>query len=329
MDAKDRKIQITQKWIRWGGTILSGLLFLWIIWRQDWDLILQNLKQLSIVLLVVVFFLYLGVLMINALRWYSLLKAVEIRLPFKQSVKIVFLGAFVSNFLPSTIGGDGMRFISLLHYTADRVKGGASVVLDRLISMTAMLILLPVSVITFSGSIAETLQMGMPGISTLSLFGVKIENTRGGQLISKFKRVIKKTLNAFQDWFRRPYSLLLAIIISWLALLIYFLGIWLIAQGLGIDVAFYQVTGVTVITYLVTLLPISVNGYGVREVAVTALYVRLGASLEQASTLAVVTRFIYLLATLPGAIWLSQVGLPQRGTDNIVESFEEYSEIDR
>jgi len=99
----------TRKWIRWGGTILSGLLFLWIIWSQDWGLIVQNLRQLSIVLLIFVFCLYLGVFVINALRWYSLLRVVEIRLPIAQAIKIVFLGSFVSNFLPSTIGGDGLR----------------------------------------------------------------------------------------------------------------------------------------------------------------------------------------------------------------------------
>ena len=64
--------------------------------------------------------------------------------------------------------------------------------------------------------------------------------------------------------------------------------------------------GVMALTYVVSLLPISINGYGVREVAVTTLYVHLGGTLEQASTLAVVTRFILLLEALPGALWLSK-----------------------
>jgi hypothetical protein len=65
--------------------------------------------------------------------------------------------------------------------------------------------------------------------------------------------------------------------------------------------------GVTGITYLLTLLPISVNGYGLREVAITTLYLPLGASLEQAATLALITRFLSMLETLPGALWFSQV----------------------
>jgi hypothetical protein len=40
---------------------------------------------------------------------------------------------------------------------------------------------------------------------------------------------------------------------------------------------------------------------------------QLGASLEQASTLALITRFFMLLETLPGALWLPQI-LPARDT---------------
>jgi uncharacterized membrane protein YbhN (UPF0104 family) len=89
--------------------------------------------------------------------------------------------------------------------------------------------------------------------------------------------------------------------------LVIFLAIYTLARGLAISVALYQVMGVTAITYLITLLPISVNGYGVREVTMTALYIYLGATVEQASTLAIVSRFMMLVVTLPGALWFPRV----------------------
>jgi len=70
------------------------------------------------------------------------------------------------------------------------------------------------------------------------------------------------------------------------------------------QVSLYQVMGVMALSYAVNLLPISINGYGVREIALTTLYMHIGASLEQASTLAVVTRFVLLIEALPGALWL-------------------------
>lgn len=312
MDTKSKWTQNTKKWMRWGGTLLSGLLFLWIIRKQDWDLIIQSANQLSIILLLVVFFLNIGKLVINALRWYYLLQIVEIRLPLKQAIKIVFSGAFVSNFLPSTIGGDSFRFIGLLQFTTNRAKGGASVILDRLINMAAMLSLFPISVMVFSDSIDKMIHTGTFAWSIFPFLGMETRWVKSNQFISKARNIAKKGLNAFRAWFQRPYTLLLAFGISWLAILVYFLGVWLIAQDLGIEVKFYQVMGITVITYAITLLPISVNGFGVREIAVTTLYVQIGATLEQASTLAIITRFITLLATLPGAVWLSQIKLPRK-----------------
>jgi uncharacterized membrane protein YbhN (UPF0104 family) len=79
---------------------------------------------------------------------------------------------------------------------------------------------------------------------------------------------------------------------------------YLIAHQLGMNVSFWQVIGVQTVTYFVSQLP-SINGYGLREATYTTLYTALGASLEQASTLALVTRFISVAATVPGALWLS------------------------
>jgi uncharacterized membrane protein YbhN (UPF0104 family) len=71
------------------------------------------------------------------------------------------------------------------------------------------------------------------------------------------------------------------------------------------NVTFWQVMAVQTVTYFVSQLP-SINGYGFREGAYTTLYTALGATLEQASTLALVTRFISVIATVPGALWLSK-----------------------
>jgi uncharacterized membrane protein YbhN (UPF0104 family) len=70
-----------------------------------------------------------------------------------------------------------------------------------------------------------------------------------------------------------------------------------------------------VITYFLTLIPISFNGYGVREFAMASLYSRLGASTGQAAMLALITRFFMLVETLPGALWISQLmpGVAQAG----------------
>jgi uncharacterized membrane protein YbhN (UPF0104 family) len=246
-------------------------------------------------------------------RWYILLQAPKIRISFWTTVKIVFTGAYVSNFLPSTIGGDTVRFVGLMHLTSDRAVGLASVILDRLINLSAFMTVLPLSVVTF-GSPATWLGSALPAGAPLP-FVAMAGGGRGAAagLLKQVKRWIQRGREAFGIWLQRPHILILAFCASWLSIFVVFVAIWLVARGLGIPVALYQVMGITGITYLLTLLPISVNGYGLREVAITTLYLPLGASLEQAATLALITRFLSMLETLPGALWLSQVVSGQVG----------------
>jgi glycosyltransferase 2 family protein len=301
------------QWLRWGGTAISILLFIWLVSRQDWHEMWRYLQQLPFWLLPLALLFYLAGMVANAVRWYILLQAPKIRVSFWTTVKIVFTGAYVSNFLPSTIGGDTVRFVGVMHLTSNRAVGLASVILDRLINLSAFMTVLPLSVLTF-GSPATWLGSALPAGASLPIAAMASSGPGPAtSLLRRVKRWIQRGREAFGIWLQRPSILILAFCVSWLSIFVVFIAIWLVARGLGIPVALYQVMGITGITYLLTLLPISVNGYGLREVAITTLYLPLGASLEQAATLALITRFLSMLETLPGALWLSQVVSGQVG----------------
>jgi len=121
-----------------------------------------------------------------------------------------------------------------------------------------------------------------------------------------FERYFPKLVTALQTWASRPWAFVYAFLAAWPSNLLPMSATYVLAHQLGLSVTFWQVIGVQTVTYFLSLLPISVNGYGLREVAYTTLYVALGATLEQASTLALITRFLMVLTTIPGAIWLSR-----------------------
>jgi len=120
-----------------------------------------------------------------------------------------------------------------------------------------------------------------------------------------FERYFPKIVKAFQIWASRPWAFVYAFLAAWPSNLFPMAATYLIAHQLGMNVSFWQVMGVQTATYFISQLP-SINGYGLRETAYTTLYAALGASIEQASTLALVTRIINVAATVPGALWLSR-----------------------
>ena len=76
-------------------------------------------------------------------------------------------------------------------------------------------------------------------------------------------------------------------------------------------VPYWLIGGLWSLVYFVTLIPVSINGLGVQEVAITFAFSTLGGASEQSSlTLALLIRTLFILASLPGAIFLPGI-LPE------------------
>ncbi len=294
------------RWVRWAGTILSSALFIWLLTQQDWPTMWTSLKHIPAWLFPLAFVLYFLGVLANALRWYVLLRAQEVGLDYWEVLKIVLAGNFASNFLPSTVGGDTVRIVSASRHTGWSVSF-ASVVVDRLLNVFVMMTLLPFSWLSFravGGLVGLKLPSLVGGAGTWKAAFVSSWLTK---LPARISRWVKKILEAFLVWRHRKDAVLWALGISWGARLSVFSAVWILARGLDISVTLSQVIGVGAITYVLSLLPISINGFGLREVTMTTLYMQLGATLEQASALVVVTRFILMVETLPGALWISDM----------------------
>ncbi|RME08558.1 MAG: UPF0104 family protein [Anaerolineae bacterium] len=281
--------------LRWGGTLLSSVLFLWLISRQDWRELGETVRQMDLWLLPLAAGLYFTAILFNTLRWFLLLRVQNVSVRYLTLLQIVLSGNFASNFLPSTVGGDTVRIAGIAQFTGWAI-GLASVVVDRLLNVVAMATLLPFSWFTLHPLVGlSSGQAGMP------LYGGVLPALR-----RRLASGLGKIRGALGLWGEQKVALFLGIGISWLARLSVFSGVWLLARGLGITVALWQVIGVGAFTYLLSLVPVSINSLGLREVTMTALYVQLGATLEQASALSVVTRAILMLETLPGALWVTR-----------------------
>lgn len=295
-------------WVQVVGTGVGlGLLAL-LLSREDWGRLQSLLASLhgSVVVTAAGFFALTQVA--NTGRWLSLVRGAGVRLGFFEAYRLVLAGLFASNFLPSTVGGDVTRIAGILPRSSDRVGGAATVVADRLISLAGMCALIPLS-------------FPILGAWTSGGFAVGFAASRGssGSTESPVRRFLGRARGVLTLWRRKPGSLIKALGLSWLGVICYLAGMWLLARDLGIEVTPIQVAGATTITYFLTLVPIAINGYGIREAAILAVYLPLGASPEQATALALLSRALVVLVTFPGALWLGGITAdslaPRRGSE--------------
>lgn len=287
-----------------GSLIAFGSLF-FLLKSQSWDAILDAVQQVSWQR----FVLALGLLFLSRFftvgRWYVLLRSGGVDISFGQATSITFTGLFASNFLPSTVGGDLVRIGGVLQFGDDRVVSTASVLVDRLVGMAGMVMVLPVGIFSFS-------QWYTRQSTFLSVtFPALVEKVRQG---------FAKFLTAFQIWLKKPLSLVGSLLFTWGHMLCLFGALKVLSGGLHENISYWTLAGIWSLAYFVTLIPISVNGYGLQELSLTYLLSNVGGmTLTHSLVIALLSRIVFVVASLPGAFFLSSIMATIRSDKELYE----------
>ena len=106
-----------------------------LITRIPTDEVREQLPDASVATAVWLFVALLGTaaaLVLSARRWQQVLRALEIDIGLGRVFNVYAAGLFLSNVLPSTIGGDVLRIHRLGRQTDDSPTVFASVAIERL-----------------------------------------------------------------------------------------------------------------------------------------------------------------------------------------------------
>ena len=273
------------------GTLLAFLLLLLLLKEEDGTGVLVALRQIKLANLLWVAFLFAISRVAVTWRWHVLLRSAGIKIRFKDSLALTFMGLFATNFLPTTIGGDVVRLVGIMQMGYDRAVSLASLAADRLVGMAGMFMTVPFG-LTDSWNVLQNIPVKI-------FFFARFD-----KLVVFFKR----TLASFSIWFRKPTSLLAALAFTWIHMLCLFGSIYIFVDNLGAHASFWLIAGLWSVTYFITLVPISINGYGVQEVVFTFLLSEVvGFVPSVAATIALLIRAYFLLSSLPGAIFLPSI----------------------
>lgn len=224
-------------------------------------------------------------------RWHILLTSAGVDVPFLRSAMLTFTGNFSSNFLPTTIGGDVVRLGGAMQLGYDRPICLASLVADRLIGMAGMALALPLGLIP-----AFSLSNGVSQSIALPAF------------FQKGMDFTKRTFESLSIWLKKPGTLFASLLYTLGNQIFIYIAIYLLLLGIDHKVSFWLVAGMYTLTYFVTLVPISINGLGVQELSMTFLLIQLGGlTSSESATIALLTRLLFVLASLPGAFFLPSI----------------------
>lgn len=295
-------------YLRAVGTMIALALLVYLLSQQGWPEIWNALRQISFWRLLLTFGLMMISRLVVSVRWHVLLRAAKVNISLADSIRITFAGLFASNFLPTTIGGDVIRLAGAIRLKFDTAICTASLVADRLVGMTGMAMALPLGLPAFlqAGGFKnfESSWRFAPILGLVAPLG----GNRVQYWWEKGKSLLVRLLKALTIWIKEPRALLLSLLLSWVHMLCLYGILTSLFTGMGDPVNIWLLGGLYSLVYFITLLPISINGYGLQEVSMTFIFTSvMGVSMSAALAAALIFRTLMMIASLPGALFVPKI----------------------
>jgi len=224
-------------------------------------------------------------------------------------VQIALCGFFFEQVTIGFVGGDAIRLWLLRRADVPLGRAVGALLLDRAFGFASLVLLSLLGIHALLALVDETLRT-MIAVTLLVIVAIGCVGVVVAFVLMKLLPLSR--LAAFWQRLsspRRAIHLTFLGIVFALAATTHLLNVlvfWMLGQGLGLTITFDQWFIVVPTVLLISMLPISVGGWGVREgVMVVALH-GLGVPSEEALLSSILFGLCAVTATLPGAIfWIS------------------------
>lgn len=299
-----------------------SLALIWYILRDvPLDALWRRVQEADPGWLLLSLFLLCVMTFLAAWRWWLITPYAEARLTFRRALHFLLVGQFFNQTLPSSVGGDAFR-VWLVKGTGKPLGVSlATVALDRLFGLLALIWTAALGAIyatswgavsaqpidgiprTVFWSILGFAVAGLVAIAMLTLIGRRRgHRTRQAGWLSVFHRIACAVFSIVRRW-----SVAVATLVTSIAVhLLVGLAAAMIFSAIGVTVDLgYAIAAVSVVM-LVTVIPISLGGWGVRETAMIAVFAPMGIAAADSLFVSVTLGLGMFIVGLPGGgLWLT------------------------
>ena len=294
-------------------TITIALLYL-AVRGANLGFVADRLKRLDIAWFSAAI-LVLGVqTVLGAQRWQRILERCGAAISTQQAIRLTFIGAFFSQVLPSTVGGDAAR-IWFVAQDAGWSKAVYSVAVDRIIGVFVLALIVVVCIPKSFAFIADPLAraalliVGLSGVAVTAAFIVL--GSRQWQLLHRFAilRHLNAAANLIFNIFTSARGATLILCLSLIMHCLLIIGAWLVAKSIAVPLDPLHAIFVIPPVMLIATLPISIAGWGVRESAMVAAFAYSGLQQSDGLLVSALLGFAYfVIGIVGGSVWV--IGLP-------------------
>jgi hypothetical protein len=291
-----------------------GLLAI-LVAMVDWGDLLDALTALSTERLLAVFLLCFCGQAMYVLRWRALTDMLGIRESWMRSWHTVFAGLLLINFLPGTLGSDGLRVVLLTKSCGRASTAVGAIAYDRLMQLALYVLVVALAALTpmdwLQPWLRATIMIVGTGAVLLIVFvlywlgqrSVDSPLARGGLLQAAWRlsATILVETGRMQTRMRRhrraAWGFWVASILNVGMIVAMW---WLILDELGHAINIPTIMLILGIVAIVTVVPISLNGIGIFEGSTVALLGLVAVQPAHAFLLGLIVRAAFMAVSFVG-----------------------------
>ncbi|MEW6286728.1 MAG: lysylphosphatidylglycerol synthase transmembrane domain-containing protein [Chloroflexota bacterium] len=254
---------------------VSALLLAYLIHLSAFNEIARAFRRINPLYLLGFFALYFASVFFTSVRWRILLRAWDTEAHLGALLRYLLTGLFMNNFLPGSLGGDAYRLYAGGRDTGKLETVAATIFYERVLSY-ASLVTLGLAALSIRADLNSDLLFwlllggvflaltGLTAVSTLPAFGTWAENFVGRFPFAERLR-LKDWVHSFRFKVRHPGLLGVVFLLSFLIQFTDIFAFRLVGAAIQLPVKLSDLLLFVPLLYLAILLPLSVNGIGIRE----------------------------------------------------------------
>jgi len=311
----------TKKWVKFAARAsVTAFLFVFLLKSVSWSTLFTTLVHAQHAWQLMGLAVGVLCIVLSSFEWHYLVQAEGIHTDLARLIKLYLVGIAFSHFLPSSMGGDVAKAFYVGRDSGNMAGAASSVMLSRMTGFLGMLIIALPSLLIWHSWFASKVIVEFLLLSLLLLVLIS-----GAVIISLCLPKASSCLLLKSRWIpkgavitamelgqtlgsavRRPRSLTIAIlfgVLFWIASLLNYYG-YAVALGIHAPLFFYAIA--IPFSSIIAFLPISINGFGVREGALVYIFSTIHISPSSSLLLALLMDTqVLLFGAIGGCIYLT------------------------
>lgn len=239
----------------------------------------------------------------------------RIAIPVHTLARQYFVGAYFNNLLLTSIGGDAVRLLMLARCGLPKSECAVYLLSERTLGAFALLLLALAGLLLFP--VPAPIRNGVVGLAVVSgVLGLAcLVGRRRVARAAERHPALAGAVRAATSLWERPGALFAALLLSIAFQLASIALSWVVALALGIELSFAACVALVPLVWLITMLPISIGGIGLREASFALLLGSIGLGTEESLMISLGTFAALVLSGAIGAVFLMRDDALQRVVD--------------